>query len=74
MAQAQVKRFAAAHPEIPIYTLVVQDDRELSREVAQWTGIRHESPQIFVVKEGAVVASTSHEGVTAEYLTASVGA
>ena len=74
MAQAQVKRFAAQHPEVPIYTLVVQDDRELSREVAQWTGIRHESPQVFVLRRGTVVASASHEGVTAEYLAESVGA
>ena len=74
MAQAQVKRFAAAHPEVPVYTLVVQDDRELSREVAVWTGVRHESPQVFVLRRGAVVTSTSHEGVTAEYLAESVGA
>ena len=72
MAQAQVKRFVALHPEVPVHTLVVQDDRELSREVAQWTGIRHESPQVFVLRKGTVVASTSHEGVTAEYLTEAV--
>ena len=73
MAQAQVKRFAAQHPEIPVYTLVVQDDRELSRQVVEWTGIRHESPQVFVLRQGVVVASTSHEGVTAEYLNGLVG-
>ncbi|MCX6605454.1 MAG: bacillithiol system redox-active protein YtxJ [Acidobacteria bacterium] len=72
MAQAQVKRFVALHPEVPVHTLVVQDDRELSREVAQWTGIRHESPQVFVLRKGTVVASTSHEGVTAEYLAEAV--
>ena len=68
MAEAQVRRFAAQHPEVPVYTLVVQDDRELSRQVVEWTGIRHESPQVFVLRRGTVVASTSHEGVTAEYL------
>ncbi len=74
MAQAQVKRFAAQHPEVPVYTLVVQDDRELSRQVVEWTGIRHESPQVFVLRRGTVVASTSHEGVTADYLAGLVGA
>ncbi len=72
MAQAQVKRFAAQHPEVPVYTLVVQDDRELSRQVVEWTGIRHESPQVFVLRRGTVVASASHEGVTAGYLAETV--
>jgi bacillithiol system protein YtxJ len=71
-AQAEVRRFAARHPEIPVHTLVVQTSRELSQEVAEWTGIQHESPQVFVLRRGAVVASDSHEGVTEEFLTASV--
>lgn len=71
-AQSEVKRFSALHPEVPVYTLVVQDDRELSREVAEWTGIRHESPQVFVLRRGVVVASDSHEGVTVELLAESI--
>jgi bacillithiol system protein YtxJ len=73
-AQAEVTRFSALHPEVPVYTLVVQDDRELSRQVAEWTGIRHESPQVFILRQGAVVASDSHEGVTAAFLRESIGA
>ena len=52
---------------------MVQDDRQLSREVAESTGIRQESPQVFLQRRGAVVGSASHEGVTAEYLVKSVG-
>lgn len=73
-AQSEVKRFSASHPEIPVYTLIVQQDRALSREVAEWTGIRHESPQIFVLKQGKVVASDSHEGVNVDFLTESLKA
>lgn len=71
-AEKQVRKFVAGHPEVPVYTILVQRDREISRQVAEITGIRHESPQILVFKRGSVVASTSHEGVTAEYLTEAV--
>lgn len=71
-AQVEVQRFAARHPEFPVHTLVVQASRELSREVAEWTGVRHESPQVIVLRRGAVVAADSHEGVTEEFLSSAV--
>ena len=73
-AQSEVKRFSQQHPEIPVYTLIVQDDRELSRQVAEWTGIAHQSPQVFVLQQGKVIASDSHEGVNAEFLAESIPA
>ena len=73
-AQAEVRRFSSQYPDVPVYTLIVQQDRALSREVAEWTGIRHESPQVFVLKEGKVIASDSHEGVNAEFLAESLKA
>ena len=73
-AQREVVRFAAAHPEIPVHTVVVQEDRELSRRIEQWTGITHQSPQVIILRKGAVVTSDSHEGVTADFLAASVTA
>ena len=73
-AQVEVQRFAARNPEYPVYTVVVQASRELSREVAEWTGVRHESPQVIVLRRGAVVAADSHEGVTEEFLASAVSA
>jgi bacillithiol system protein YtxJ len=68
-AERQVRQFVEQHPEVPLYTVVVQQERALSREVAEMTGIRHESPQILVFRQGQVVSDTSHEGVTVDYLT-----
>ena len=38
------------------------------REVAERTGVRHESPQAIVLTGGSVAWSDSHEGVTADAL------
>ena len=69
-AQTQVQKFIASHPAIPVYTLVVQEERELSRRLAELTGIRHASPQVIIFRQGEAVANESHEGVTADYLAA----
>ena len=67
-ANTQVRQFTASHPEVPLYTVLVQEDRDLSRDIAEWTGVRHESPQVILLMRGNVVSSASHDGVTAEYL------
>ncbi|MBA3440915.1 MAG: bacillithiol system redox-active protein YtxJ [Pyrinomonadaceae bacterium] len=46
--------------------VVVQTAREVSRDIATRTGIRHESPQAMVLRDGKVVWSASHWDVTAE--------
>ena len=45
--------------------LVVQSARELSHEVATITGVRHETPQIIVLKDGKAVWNASHYDVKA---------
>ncbi|HEX9919113.1 MAG TPA: bacillithiol system redox-active protein YtxJ [Pyrinomonadaceae bacterium] len=46
--------------------LVVQGAGELSRRVAAQTGIRHESPQTIILRNGQAVWSASHFDITAE--------
>jgi bacillithiol system protein YtxJ len=72
-AQAEVRRFSQSHPHIPVFTVVVQEDRQLSRKIEEWSGITHESPQVIILHRGAVVTADSHEGVTAAFLAASLG-
>lgn len=50
--------------EVPI--VVVQQDRDVSREVEERTGVRHESPQALVLRRGKAVWSATHFDVTAE--------
>lgn len=71
-ASTQVRRFQKANPSVPVYTVTVQEDRELSRAIEAQTGIRHESPQVIVFRHGEVVDSASHEGVTERNLEAMV--
>lgn len=71
-AHTQVKSFIASNPSVPVYTISVRQDRELSRQIAIWTNVAHESPQVIVLRRGVVVGATSHGGVTANYLSHAV--
>ena len=48
-----------------ISLVVVQHARELSRRVAEQTGIQHESPQTIILRNGQAVWSASHFDITA---------
>ena len=45
--------------------LEVQSAREVSRELANLTGVRHETPQVIVLRDGKAVWNASHFDVTA---------
>jgi bacillithiol system protein YtxJ len=53
---------------IPVSLVVVQQARDLSSEIATRTGVRHESPQVLMLRNGAVVYSASHWNITAKGL------
>ena len=62
---------AAAHRALKqlgaeVSIVVVQESRDLSREVETRTGVRHESPQAFVLRRGEVAWSASHFDITAD--------
>ena len=62
---------AAAYQEMKqlareIALVVVQQSRDVSREVEARTGVRHESPQALLWRNGEVVWSASHWHITAE--------
>ena len=61
---------AAAYREMQqlendVVLIEVQSAREVSRELANRTGIRHESPQVIVFRNGQAVWNASHYGVSA---------
>jgi bacillithiol system protein YtxJ len=51
--------------EEPVNVLEVQSARDVSRELADMTGIRHETPQVIVFKDGKAVWNASHFDVKA---------
>ncbi len=48
-----------------IHIVVMQHARDVSNKIAERTGIRHESPQAIVLKNGKPVYHASHYDVTA---------
>ena len=51
--------------ESEVNLLEVQSARDVSRELADMTGIRHETPQVIVFKDGKAVWNASHFDVKA---------
>jgi bacillithiol system protein YtxJ len=47
--------------------------RDVTRELAQRTGVRHESPQVIVLRDGQAVWSASHFRITSDALEKAVG-
>ncbi len=64
----EVIDFAEANPEWPVYLLKVIEQRALSNAVTERLGVRHESPQAFVLQRGRVCWHGSHNEVTADTL------
>lgn len=61
---------AGVHQEISgadadVHLVIMQRARDVSNRIAERTGIRHESPQAIVLKNGEPVYHASHYDVTA---------
>jgi bacillithiol system protein YtxJ len=46
-----------------VYLVTVQKERALSRKIADWFGIRHESPQVFLIDKGKVAYTAHHSAI-----------
>lgn len=58
--------------EAEVNILVVQSAREISRELANLTGVRHETPQVIVLRDGKAVWNASHFEVQAVAVTEAI--
>ena len=62
-------------PDSPVYAMVtVQTHRDVSNAVAAKLGIRHETPQALLVRDGQVIWAASHFRVTADAVAAAIKA
>lgn len=64
ISAAAYREMSQVKSEVSI--VVVQKARDVSKDVAERTGVRHESPQAFVLRNGKVAWTASHYDVTAE--------
>ena len=55
---------AALNTSIPVYRVLVIEHRDVSNYIEELTKVRHESPQVFVVKDGTVTWHASHRSIT----------
>jgi bacillithiol system protein YtxJ len=67
-AYEEFQTFVAENPKTPCGTVLVIEDRELSRELENRFGIRHESPQAIVIAKGSPVWHANHFAITARAL------
>jgi bacillithiol system protein YtxJ len=64
-ARAEVESYLRQADESspPVYINYVVESRPVSNEIESSLGVRHESPQILLVRSGKVVWSMTHGGV-----------
>jgi bacillithiol system protein YtxJ len=63
----EVQSFEAQHPDAAtIYYLDLLAHRDVSNAIAQRLGIRHESPQLILLKEGKPVTVLNHRAIRAD--------
>jgi len=58
--------------EEDVAMVVVQRARSVARAIEERTGVRHESPQVIILRDGRAVWSASHWDVTAERVRAAL--
>ena len=56
-----------------VNVVIIQTHRDLSNVIAARTGIRHESPQAFVLRHGKPVYYASHYDIEAERIAETLG-
>jgi bacillithiol system protein YtxJ len=71
-ARREALAFLDARTGDEIYEVCVIEHRDLSDYIERATGILHQSPQILVLRDGAVHWHGSHRRVTADAIAAAV--
>ncbi|WNM17951.1 bacillithiol system redox-active protein YtxJ [Flavobacterium capsici] len=62
------KDYNIPNDKMELYYLDLLAYRSISNAIAEKYGVEHQSPQILVIKDGAVVFHTSHESIDAKDL------
>ena len=74
IAIAEVNAFVEANPDVPVWIIDVISQRPLSQRLEAMLGVRHESPQVIMVRRGEPVWNGSHRRVTRTHLEAAIAA
>jgi bacillithiol system protein YtxJ len=63
-ALQQIRKFTDQKPETPVFMVDVISQHALSSQIARQLGIRHESPQAIVLRNGQPIWHGSHFKIT----------
>lgn len=55
-----LKEFKALETDLPKYIVIVQMEREVSNTIAKDLGVRHESPQLLILKDQKGIWQATH--------------
>jgi bacillithiol system protein YtxJ len=58
----------AEDEDVPVYKVVVQENRSVSDTIETDLDVRHETPQVILLHDASPVFDTSHFNVTADTL------
>ena len=62
------RNYKLANDQLKLYYLDLLQNRDISNEIAARFKVQHESPQMIVIKNGAVVHHDSHHAIEASHL------
>ncbi len=71
-AKREFDSFAEDKPEFDFWQVLVCEDRPLSQEIAEKTGIPHQSPQVVLFHKGKAIWDCSHGQITGFSLSSAV--
>ena len=60
------------HSQFPVYFLDILNYHSLSYEIASLFGVRHESPQVLLIKDGICSYNDSHMVISAQRIVDSI--
>ena len=67
-ARREMASFEQDHPDQTVYGVDVHRAREVSTAVAERLGVEHESPQLFILRDGEPVYTVTHWDISAHEL------
>ena len=67
-ARRELDAFCDANPQARVCGVEVTGRRALSDEIARRLGVRHASPQVFLLRDGAVAWQATHFEISAREL------
>ena len=62
------RNYVYTDDQVKLYFLDLLQNRDISNEIANRFKVRHESPQLLIIKNGSVVYHNSHHAIEASHI------